>query len=275
MRRAFPWCLADGVPGSRLGALSPTLLSRIEDAGLNASAPPQQRWVDGWLVRFSPGKAQRARCVNALAAGQATLDERLAYCAALYEAHGLPLVVRITPFTQPPDLDGRLAALGFARHDDTAVMVCADVAHPRQSDLPAGLHYESVSSEAYAYIVGEFRNSPPSACEAHAQRLTASPVPYRALVIRDADGSVVAGAQSAREAQMVGLYDVFTVPNQRGRGLASGLCRNLLAQAREDGASMAYLQVDVQNDPARSIYRRLGFSDAYGYHYRVAPARTG
>ena len=43
------------------------LLSRIEDAGLNASAPPQQRWVDGWLVRFSPGKAQRARCINALA----------------------------------------------------------------------------------------------------------------------------------------------------------------------------------------------------------------
>ena len=34
-----------------------TLLSRVEDAGLNASAPPQQRWLDGWLIRFSPGKA--------------------------------------------------------------------------------------------------------------------------------------------------------------------------------------------------------------------------
>jgi hypothetical protein len=36
------------------------LLSRIEDAGINASAPQQQRWIDGWLVRFSPAKAQRA-----------------------------------------------------------------------------------------------------------------------------------------------------------------------------------------------------------------------
>ena len=26
------------------------LLSRVEDAGLNASAPPQQRWLDGWLL---------------------------------------------------------------------------------------------------------------------------------------------------------------------------------------------------------------------------------
>ena len=39
------------------------LLSRIEDAGLNASAPPQQRWIDGWLVRYCPGKAKRARCI--------------------------------------------------------------------------------------------------------------------------------------------------------------------------------------------------------------------
>jgi len=52
-----------------LTTLSTDLLSRVEDAGLNASAPPQQRWIDGWLVRFSPGKAKRARCVNAVAPG--------------------------------------------------------------------------------------------------------------------------------------------------------------------------------------------------------------
>ncbi len=45
------------------------LLARIEDAGLNASAPPQQRVLDGWLLRFSPGKAKRARCVNAIGVG--------------------------------------------------------------------------------------------------------------------------------------------------------------------------------------------------------------
>jgi hypothetical protein len=53
------------------------LLSRIEDAGINASAPPQQRWLDGWLLRFSPGKAKRARCVQAVADGRLPLAERL------------------------------------------------------------------------------------------------------------------------------------------------------------------------------------------------------
>ena len=46
------------------------LLRDVEDAGLNASAPPQQLWRDGWLIRRSPGKAKRARCVNALAPGR-------------------------------------------------------------------------------------------------------------------------------------------------------------------------------------------------------------
>src|SRR6201991_4551875 len=89
------------------------LLSRIEDAGLNASAPPQQRWLDGWIVRTSPGKAKRARCINAVAAGRLALDEKLRLCEAAYRAAGLPMVVRITPFSQPATLDAELAARGL------------------------------------------------------------------------------------------------------------------------------------------------------------------
>ena len=38
-------------------ATLPAWLCRIEEAGLNASAPSEQRLLDGWLVRFNPGKA--------------------------------------------------------------------------------------------------------------------------------------------------------------------------------------------------------------------------
>src|ERR1700751_4645368 len=108
-------------------AIDATLLARIEDAGLNASAPPQQRWMDGWLVRFSPGKAKRARCVNAVAPGRMPGADKLALCRQLYTAAQLPLYIRITPFSQPSDLDRQLERLGMRREDDTRVMVRADL----------------------------------------------------------------------------------------------------------------------------------------------------
>ena len=123
---------ADSAPSlSKRAALDATiaasfgfdLLSRVEDAGLNASAPREQRWIDGWLVRFSPGQAKRARCVNAVAAGRLDVASKLALCERLYGQAGLPFLVRITPFSVPPDLDSQLAEIGMLRIDETRVMV--------------------------------------------------------------------------------------------------------------------------------------------------------
>ena len=95
-------------------SFDPDLLSRVEDAGLNASAPPQQRWLDGWLVRLSPGKAKRARCINAVAPGRMPIAHKLALCEPVYAQAELPLIVRITPFSEPTGLDATLEAHGPA-----------------------------------------------------------------------------------------------------------------------------------------------------------------
>jgi GNAT superfamily N-acetyltransferase len=246
------------------------LLAHVEDAGLNASAPPQQRWLDGWLVRFSPGKAKRARCVNAVARGRLSLDEKLARAAAVFAEAQLPMVVRITPFSEPQELDARLAGRGWSRIDDTRVMVCPALTVLGDDPLPPGLVWQAMGHSAFAQAVGQLRGSPLAQSQAHAQRLDLSPVPFQALAIRrEADGTLLACGQIAREADLVGLYDVFTAEDARGQGLARRLCTRLLARARGEGARSAYLQVDAENHAARSVYRRLGFADAYAYHYRT------
>lgn len=246
------------------------LLSRVEDAGINASAPPQQRWMDGWIVRTSPGKAKRARCINAVANGRLPLDQKLALAAAVYAEAGLPMVVRITRFSQPVRLDDELAARGFSSLDDTRVMVCT--ALPRHAPaLPAGLALEPMASDAFAAEVGAMRESPAEQIRAHAERLATSPVPYRGWVLRR-EGRVLACGQTATEGDLVGLYDVFTREEARGQGLARLLCEHLLSKAASGGAMVGYLQCEATNDPARHIYHRLGFADGYAYHYRQAPA---
>jgi ribosomal protein S18 acetylase RimI-like enzyme len=259
------------MPHQTLPGLNPAfaveLLSRIEDAGLNASAPPQQRWLDGWLVRFSPGKAKRARCVNAVAGGRSSLDERLAACEQVFSNAQLPLIVRVTPFSQPSELDDRLAERGLRRFDDTRVMVAA-LADDPAPDLPAGMRLNALALEPFARRIGELRGSPLAQRQAHAERLLNSPVPFLAFELT-LDGETVACGQIALENDLVGIYDVFTAAASRGRGHATLVCRHLLSQALARGARHAYLQVEADNLPARAVYVRLGFADAYAYHYRA------
>ena len=248
-------------------ALDPLLLSRIEDAGLNASAPPQQLWLDGWLVRLSPGKAKRARCVNAVAAGRTPLRDKIAACQVAFDRAALPMIVRITPFNLPAELDATLAESGFRRFDNTRVMVLESL-----ENLPQLACDEAVISpvglEAFAQRVGGFRGSPLRERQAHAHRLAHAPVPFHAFEMR-IDGVVVGCGQFAVEGDLVGLYDVFTAESARRRGAASALCAHLLTEAHSHGARHAYLQVEGDNHAASAVYRRLGFTDAYAYHYRT------
>ena len=252
--------------------LDAALLSRVEDACLNASAPPQQRWLDGWLLRLSPGKARRARSVHALAPGKVSLEARLAQSDVVYRECDLPLIFRITPFTHPAELDAELAQRGFVLVDETLVMVCPSL--PGEAEpLPPDLVLEQPGHAAFADLVGALRGSSAEHRRSHCERLTLAPVPYQGWVLRR-DDTVMACAQTAREGRFIGLYDVFVAPQARGRGLSRRLCSSLLAGARSSGAQLGYLQVQADNDPAIAVYRRLGFVEGYRYHYRGRPGQT-
>jgi ribosomal protein S18 acetylase RimI-like enzyme len=256
-------------------AIDDALLARIEDAGINASAPREQRWIDGWLVRLSPGKAKRARCIQAVAPGRLGIDEKLALCLPLFAAAGLRAFVRITPFSEPVGLDRQLAARGMERVDDTRVMVLASLvpfAGADAVDRSDAARIESADAAEFAEWVGLARGSSSLERRAHAERIAAAPVPRHNVLARDDRGEVVACAQVVIEGEIAGLYDVFTAESARGRGHAERLCRHLLGHAASTGARVGYLQVDAGNDAARRIYHRLGFVDGYAYHYRTPPA---
>ena len=239
------------------------LAQRAELAGLNASAPPQQVNVEGWLIRLSPGKAKRSRCVNALAAGTLPLPDLIARCRRAFAAADLPLIIRITPYSQPPDLDQRLAALGWFEFDSTQVLL-----RPTLDGLPHGPALKHVDAEHYARIVGELRGSSAEAIAAHAERMQHATVEYQGYVLEDGLGTLLCCGQIVVEGGIVGLYDIFTPPEQRGQGHAEALCQALLRSARSQGAVQAYLQVSTDNHAARRLYARLGFQFGYHYHYR-------
>lgn len=249
-------------------SFDPYLLWRTEEAGLNATVVARQRFVDGWLLRLSQGKARRTRCITALFPGRMTLSERLAASQRIYAEARLPMILRLTPFSLPSGLDAELDALQWRRVDETRVMLLEGLPTMAPPGVFQGLSVERVGLEAFARIVGEMRGSTSTQQLAHAERLLQTPVQLEAWVARK-QGQVMTCGHIAIDRALVGLYDVFVEPSARGRGMAQQLCRVLLQRAQVLGAEVAYLQVEVDNTPAVATYDRLGFRPAYRYHYRT------
>jgi ribosomal protein S18 acetylase RimI-like enzyme len=242
---------------------------RIEEIGLNNLQSRRQLLYDGWLVFLSPGKAKRARSVNAFYGSTLPVEDKIARCEALYAKHGLPALFRITPFVRPEGLDEALALRGYADFDRTLVMAAPLVAPPERPHL-ADVALTAPLPDAFVEIVGDLRGSPPSQRAAHLERIAQSPHDIRPVVAWSGGRPVASGVLSV-EGEVAGLFDIVTEPAHRGRGIGAEVVAALLARAWERGARTAFLQVTEDNATALSIYRRHGFTTLYRYHYRARP----
>jgi ribosomal protein S18 acetylase RimI-like enzyme len=71
------------------------------------------------------------------------------------------------------------------------------------------------------------------------------------------DNRPVSTAASVTMAGAVGIYSVATLPGYRGRGIAEGIMRHALGQAREmTGIDRSVLQATSQG---QSLYKRMGY----------------
>lgn len=241
---------------------------RLEELTLNSSAPPGQLLYDGWLLRFSPGKAKRARSVNALYPSRIPLEEKVAHCERVYGERGLPAIFRISMHTVPEGLEGFLDARGYERFETTQVRSAAiDPA------TLAGGEVESPRLEEWFDMVGDLRGSPVGHRTAHLARLAALPLAMRTAAVLE-DGVPVATGLAILEDGHVGLFDVATRESARRRGLARTMVSALLRWGWQQGARRSYLQVEEGNAAAIALYGKYGFTLAYRYWYRGRPGET-
>jgi len=259
-----------GVPAHLLHA--DDLGARLEDAGLTSSQPPQQTIYDGWLLRYSPGKAKRARSVNAIGPGRLLIDAKIAWVEMFYQQAGLPCMFRITPYSQPAGLDAALAKAGYVAHDETRVMSVQMNATPSRS--ATDVRARSVSALEFAETAARLRGSPAGQAAAEAQRISNSPLPAAFLVVDDRTEPKACGSVLV-DGDLAGIFNMVTAAEFRGRGIATALVDTLLRHAFEVGARVAYLQVDAANAAACHVYRKFGFRDRYVYWYRSRPVVQG
>jgi ribosomal protein S18 acetylase RimI-like enzyme len=253
--------------GSRT-ALDLPVVRRFEAAGFRAWPSASTHYDGTWVTRLTAGHpAKRLNSVNPLDPGDSrNLARRIARASRRFEAYGRPLIFRMSPLGGGT-ISAHLDREGWRRFSESLVM-----------HLPLdSVSFERVMDQIPLRDLVRFINA---AMHVHAldpairpglTEIVSSIEPEAGLFVVEQEDRPVATAICVHDGDLAGLFEIATARGEHGKGFGRRIVLAALKWARLRGAKQAWLQVEADNQPAIRLYRSLGFSEIYRYHYR-APA---
>ncbi|MFH1137465.1 MAG: GNAT family N-acetyltransferase [Pseudomonadota bacterium] len=235
----------------------------IEELSMNAWPAFHQNLLDGWVLRFARGFTKRSNSITPLYHSYLDPKDKIPRCEEAYARQGLPAIFRLLDFAAPPELDVALEKRGYRPADLTVVMV---LSLARVSPSAAVVRDASLDEwmNALCFLSGTARSERQTHLE-----LAASIAPRAMFAVLEDRGGPLAVGLGVLQNGFFGVFDILTHPERRRRGHGTKLVRGMLDWAGARGAGRAYLQVIANNEPARALYRRLGFTDSHAYWYRI------
>jgi N-acetylglutamate synthase len=248
-------------------------IQQLETRLINAWPSFETQLAGGWILRFAKGYSKRANAATPLIPGVTLEDELIDHVVAQYEAQRIRPCFRLTSL-QADDVDARLAARGFEEIEPTFGMV-AELAGHEAVELESDRAVRIDTRVDPRWVRGAAKSyGGDKADDALLIEIVSRIRQPTAFATLDLDDEPVAWGLAVVERGYVGLYDVVVSPDLRGLGLARTVTTELMTWGRRHGAKRAYLQVREENEVARTLYRSLGFSDAYRYTHRVQPLKA-
>jgi GNAT superfamily N-acetyltransferase len=226
-----------------------------------------------WLLRASRSSTMRSNSATWLGQrgtplASATLDEIEAWYAANEQAPAF----RTNEIITPQGTSAELASRGYTAAGGTVLMTLASdrMLALGTSAIPLAGNWLPLSVQDGMRQVGVWKGLPPDEVAREASRQTRFQGIERMCGV-EIDGAVCCVGLARVLGHDVGVFNVHTRSDVRGKGLARALVVNQLRWARGQGAERAFLQVDLANAAAIRLYVQLGFSVLYEYQTWVRP----
>ena len=247
------------------GIVALDLVDALERHCAKAWPAPEIVRINGWELRFTPGsKSRRVNALTPMQPAHGRFPETLDLAKRLCGQRGVACTVRITP-AAGTEVDLELDRRGAPVLDATAVEVAP--LSPRFAVDPEVVIENAPGSTWLDGMAAA--NGMKEAEKVVVARLLGDVLHEQAFATAHRGGEPVAFARAALGDGLLGIFHVVTRPDARREGHARRAVTSLMAWGRKRGAMRAYLQV-VTDNPARELYRDLGFREAYRYVYRPA-----
>jgi ribosomal protein S18 acetylase RimI-like enzyme len=184
-----------------------------------------------------------------------------------------PALVAAEGVSQPPILRAALAEAGWFELESERIMWTRQP--PGVPHLDPALRLEAVSARSAAEyeqleraVFGLPAEFAPQRTASLAEAVTGEGL--RAYLVR-LDGEAVATTRLAVEVGLGCIFGVGVAPAHRRRGLGTLVTAVATRAALAGGSRLVWLSVDERNEPALSVYRRLGFRPAFTWSRWVGP----
>jgi ribosomal protein S18 acetylase RimI-like enzyme len=233
----------------------------IERATLAAVAPGRVEALPGWLLPMDHGTVGRAHAAVPMFHEPARIAP-WREVAERYRAAACRPVFRLPELAAWAGVRAELTAAGWSRVQPTQVQV-APLAGLLGADTSACALDERPDAAWMAMFLGEGLD-PVDGASRSAALARAQNSRYASLRV---DGETRACGMACFAQGWLSVHGMRTAAAHRGQGLATRLLAAMAQEARAHGIERVFLQVDASNAPALSLYRRLGFAEAWTYAY--------
>ena len=243
---------------------------RMEELALNSWPALRSLQYDGWILRLANGFNDRCDCVYPLYGSNLSLGEKVERCEFFYASRGQQAVFRITSDGSRAQLDDLLEERGYVVKTPTVVQTfcIADLAQNSKLDEVC---ISNVPDECWVNDVVDVIGF--SGSRSTYQEILQNITWPLGLARAKTDASVIGVGLGVVEDNCLALYGMHIRDLHRRKGWARKLMSALLQWGRGKGAEYAYLHVEKDNSPARTLYDDIGFNEIYRYWYRVMSPR--
>jgi GNAT superfamily N-acetyltransferase len=230
---------------------------------------PAREIVDykGWIIHWNDGVTWRANSVLPNKwESKIGVEEVIDYVIDLYKEKDTLPAFKISPASQPKELDEILEGKGFQQrmvtHVQTASIDDISCLDPR---LPVDLF--KVTDESLDTLM--YRSEREKIAIEVRREIIHHIAGDKKIARVMMHGNIAGIGLGVVEGDWLGIFSIRTLPEFQRRGVAWSLNCALAMWGEDLGAQRVFLQVESDNHPALALYESMGFETMYTYWYRI------